>query len=339
MPSDSTLNFSALTDDQLVTLIRAACAEAVRRSPAVGAAARDAYLSEAEKAQIAADAAQREAERIRREEADRIAKEAAEKVRREQEQATTEAAHEKERKLWATRKGIALAFVPLLDAAGFSVDPKETEISITVWEKSDASRERRVYVNNGRRNAVACYYVSGNSRNAPETLTMADRDLKAISSELTALCAALAKAWKSLTIELGTALAWQGDAIPFAGYTPPAAETLRRTVKRAKLVRALEKCSTTGLPGSEAALRRAAAQKALDDFDAGRPMTPVAPARVELPASLDYLPNPPRFRCTDCDHWGHVGELIRHAGSCPTGLQAPADYVPPPAPAAPEVSP
>ena len=60
------MDFTPLTDDQLVELIRAACSEAVKRGAACAAAAQGAYLGEAEKAQIARDAAAREAEKLRR---------------------------------------------------------------------------------------------------------------------------------------------------------------------------------------------------------------------------------------------------------------------------------
>jgi ParB-like chromosome segregation protein Spo0J len=47
------LDFSALTDDQLIALIRAACADAVTRGAAVESAAREAYMSADERVQVA----------------------------------------------------------------------------------------------------------------------------------------------------------------------------------------------------------------------------------------------------------------------------------------------
>lgn len=88
----SDLDFSALTDDQLIGLVRAALQECVRRNPAVADAARAATIDEGEKARIAAQAAEAEAARIRAKERERIAKEATERVRKENEARTAESA-------------------------------------------------------------------------------------------------------------------------------------------------------------------------------------------------------------------------------------------------------
>ena len=77
------LDFSELTDDQLLQLLRAGFEEAGRRNPAVAAAIRAAGLDEVEKVRIAAAAAESEAARLRALERERIAREATEKVRRE----------------------------------------------------------------------------------------------------------------------------------------------------------------------------------------------------------------------------------------------------------------
>ena len=79
------LDFSVLTDDQLIGLIRAALRECVARGGAVQAAARDATLDEAERAQVARAAADREAAKLRAQERERVAREAAEEVRRQHE--------------------------------------------------------------------------------------------------------------------------------------------------------------------------------------------------------------------------------------------------------------
>jgi hypothetical protein len=79
------LDFSGLTDDQLVGLIRAALRECVARGDAVRAAAQAATVDEAERAQVAREAADREAAKIRARERERIAREAAEAVRRRHE--------------------------------------------------------------------------------------------------------------------------------------------------------------------------------------------------------------------------------------------------------------
>lgn len=75
------LDFGQLTDDQLVALFRAVCQEAAARNPAVRAAVQSAALDEAEKARIAADAAEREAAAQRARERQRVAEEATAKVK------------------------------------------------------------------------------------------------------------------------------------------------------------------------------------------------------------------------------------------------------------------
>lgn len=78
------LDFSELTDDQLVGLIRAALRECVSRGAAVQAAAQYATLDEAERAKAAREGAEREAAKLRAAERERVAREAAESVRRQQ---------------------------------------------------------------------------------------------------------------------------------------------------------------------------------------------------------------------------------------------------------------
>lgn len=80
------LDFSALTDDQLVGLIRAAIDEALTRNPAVARAAEDCMLDAAERARIAAEASAAEAAALRARERERVANEARAKVREEEAQ-------------------------------------------------------------------------------------------------------------------------------------------------------------------------------------------------------------------------------------------------------------
>lgn len=77
------LDFSALSDDQLLTLIKAALQEAVSRHPALGEAARAAMLDEQERLRILKEAGDREAAALRARERERLAREAAEEVRRQ----------------------------------------------------------------------------------------------------------------------------------------------------------------------------------------------------------------------------------------------------------------
>lgn len=92
------LDFSSLSDDQLVELIRAALSEAARRGRASVAAAQEAWLDEAEKTRVAKEATEREAAKLRAAERERIAREAAERVRREHEARNAQAEREAQRK-------------------------------------------------------------------------------------------------------------------------------------------------------------------------------------------------------------------------------------------------
>ena len=75
------LDFSGLTDDQLVELARACCLEAARRSPAAEAAMRSMMIDEAERIRIAKAAVETEIAAARARERERIAQEAAARVR------------------------------------------------------------------------------------------------------------------------------------------------------------------------------------------------------------------------------------------------------------------
>lgn len=85
------LDFSGLSDDQLVELARACCLEAVRRNAATAAAMEQMMLSEAEKARIARSASEMELAAQRAADRQRIAQEARAKVRAEEEARTREA--------------------------------------------------------------------------------------------------------------------------------------------------------------------------------------------------------------------------------------------------------
>lgn len=84
------LDFSALSDDQLLLLIKAALREAVNRHPALGEAARAAMLDEQERLRILREAGEREAAALRARERAQLAHEAAEEVRRKHAAETAE---------------------------------------------------------------------------------------------------------------------------------------------------------------------------------------------------------------------------------------------------------
>lgn len=145
------LDFTVLTDDQLVTLIREALREAVRRGSAVATAAESAGLEEAERARIARDAAAREADRMRAEEARRVAEQAAVDARAAAEQAKAQ----RLRDLAAEARSL------------FGSD--QPEFTVSTWEKNG---DKRVYVGHGYGSNWVEYYHTGNARTAPGTLKL-----------------------------------------------------------------------------------------------------------------------------------------------------------------------
>lgn len=203
------LDFTGLTDDQLVGLIRAACEEAVTRGAAVEMAARAEFLSAAERVQVARAAAERETERLRREETERVAAAAASR-------SAVDVVAERERQLWAQRKGIAQA----LDAAGWNVVGDQ----LVVW-LSDRN-EKRVFLQQNKYDGTTwvTLYVTGNAKHAPGSCLFDSKVFKGepeLKREVGAVLRAVAAAWNAIKIDLPQAISWKGDAVPLAGYTPP----------------------------------------------------------------------------------------------------------------------
>lgn len=210
------LDFSALTDDQLIALIASAAQEAIARGYATEAAAREVMLSAKERADIASAARDEEAERLRREEARRIADEAAAKVRSQATAKLVDSATEKERAVWARRKGIAQAIA----ATGWSVDGD----SIVVWLSQ--TKEKRVFLQQSKFNGAtyATLYVTGNNKHAPNTVELSRGMNDNFKAALPAILRAIARDWTTLKVDLTAALAWEGEAIPLVVETPITAQ-------------------------------------------------------------------------------------------------------------------
>lgn len=194
------LDFSQLTDDQLVTLIRAALQECVARNPAVQAAAQSACLDETEKARIAAAAAQAEAAKLRAQERERIAKEAAEKVRREAPRGPSETERKAANaaRLWELKRAGAAECVRVLRKFDHE------HFHVCVWNREG---EKRVYIRKvGARfgqNMVE-FFCTGSSTKKPGSLKTGslkmiaefrgvDEDL--VLQEIRSLCESLCSTW------------------------------------------------------------------------------------------------------------------------------------------------
>lgn len=200
------LDFSGLTDDQLIQLIRAACQDAVRRGAACAKAAHGVYLDAMEQSRIAHEAAMREAERLRQAETDRIARETAERIRRDAERKKVDDVASAEAVLWARRKGIAIA----LDAVGYDVKGDQ----LVVW--LSGTKEKRIFLQQrGFGGATyATMFVTGNGRHAPDSFEFSRGMSPSLKEALKPVLRAVAKEWNAFKVDLSEALAWSGDAIP-----------------------------------------------------------------------------------------------------------------------------
>lgn len=183
------LDFSVLTDDQLVELIREACRAAVERGNGCARAAESAYLSEAERVRIAREATERELAARKAEEADRIARQATEAVKYDL------AAQEQKRK-WEKKKQISDRLNELVDSS--------STLELHVW--SNNSGEKRVYVSvNGRKhwndNEIE-YYHTGNAKNPPKSAKFSSKLLAEghTKAELLEFLGNVADAWTNLKL-------------------------------------------------------------------------------------------------------------------------------------------
>lgn len=186
------IDFTPLTDDQLVELVRAACAECGVRGMAVQEAARAAMLSEHEKAQIRADATAREAQRIREEEAARVAQAAADELRRKADEKARAERKAQEELRWK-RNGLLARMVRATLGRGWV---------LTVWQKDG---ELRVYLDGPGR---VEYYHTGNHRNAPGTLTSSEGGKAA---EIREICRTALRFYNSVRLECTEDAAGQGE--------------------------------------------------------------------------------------------------------------------------------
>lgn len=182
------LDFSGLTDDQLVSLIRAALQEAAHRTLACKVAAEAVVFDEAAKARIAQEAAVREVERLKREEAERIAREAAEKLRLEKEAAEKAAQQKKIDSIWQGKDEMCRRVHELLHS--------HTDYLVTVWNKKD----KRVYIRTSTakfgNNSVE-YFHEGNANTRPGHLTLKGEH-EPHRAEILQFCQDLCKRWNAV---------------------------------------------------------------------------------------------------------------------------------------------
>jgi hypothetical protein len=185
------LDFSALSDDQLLTLIRAALREAADRHPAVAAAAEAATLDEAERIKIMSEAGEREAAALRAKEREKLAREAAEAVRAKHaaEQSTIYRARAKKAAELARDKA-AQALTrqrDWLQRASTLVGVPPSDLSLVV---APTQYGRRVLINLGgkyERAHLSDWNAETGAIKTPRELVSKKPDLAALSAEFAAI--------------------------------------------------------------------------------------------------------------------------------------------------------
>lgn len=225
------LDFSTLSDDQLVGLLRSVLRECVERGAAVQAAAQSATVDEAERAKIRREAANREAAKLRAQERERIAREAAEEVRakikaaeaaanaatnadrikREQEDQSRvrAAAAEKAREAAAASRQKDLTNMEWLRRAAALVDRHPKEIAIVLYERMlyDVGMSAwRVLINDAPNRYTRSHLADWDEvANSLET----NARLLPRKSEIVAFCAEFHASHKREVALIGTDYAWE----------------------------------------------------------------------------------------------------------------------------------
>jgi hypothetical protein len=199
------MDYSQLTDEQLLQLLEGVLRETVKRGDIVTAAAREVMLTEKEKTDIKAAAAQQAKSDIYREESRRLAQEERDRLIQQQRRAAEKDEADKQARLWQAKKEQSARMIALLKG----------EIWVNVWKSR--SGEKRVYLNDGepfgkRTNEIACLYVTGSSRQAPGSMDESSW-LKAYDDDtrkaVKALCVEMGKYWNETTIHCNQAATYE----------------------------------------------------------------------------------------------------------------------------------
>jgi multidrug efflux pump subunit AcrA (membrane-fusion protein) len=196
------LDFSLLTDDQLIDLIRTACMEAARRGTATQLAAEAAMLDEAEKARIARAAAERAQAELAREEAARIAREAADKVRAQADAAKRREEEEQIAKNWEYKDHIGAQLSAILKPKG--------SYQLKVWLRG---ADKRIYIGGGYKDNIVEYYHTGNKYEKPRTIHITSFNLHLSKADLSEAKAQLLPVLESICTQ------WAGIIIPIPAWS------------------------------------------------------------------------------------------------------------------------
>jgi len=206
------MNFDNLSDEQLLDLFRGILAEIAQRGGATESAAREITLSEKEKQEITTKATEREARRMREEEAERVAREVAEKLRAEQTKAKADAEAEKVRNWWIKQKEQSQMLFALLDS---------TDLYVSVWSRDGKGlTDKRVYLKSGdyfNGKEIAVFYQHGNGKNAPKSIETSNlkkylpegKNFDEFKEELRGVLETISSAWNSCKFNVKESLAAQ----------------------------------------------------------------------------------------------------------------------------------
>lgn len=156
------MNYSNLSNEQLLDLLKELMSESIKRN--ITTAAREVLLTEKEKLDIKEGAERRARERAKEDEASRIEREA---YQAEMDRINSTKAKELQEKLnrtWALKKEHGMLVKNTIPVTASIV------YYVNVWKSNTG--EKRVYINDGepfgkRTKQVACYYVTGNTKNRP----------------------------------------------------------------------------------------------------------------------------------------------------------------------------
>lgn len=148
------IDFSGLSDDQLLQLIQSAFKEAIARGASVRAAAEAEVVSAQEKAAIEFKVAERFRLEKEEKERERIAKEAEERLKKQEQ--------EKNAKTVASNWAVKAAAIAAIRQWGY-----EDKFSLAIWSRG---ADRRVYFKSSNADWEWCLYLTGNQYNPPGNL-------------------------------------------------------------------------------------------------------------------------------------------------------------------------
>jgi hypothetical protein len=203
------MDFSILSDEQLIELIKGALGETIKRGQTVVDAAREVMLDEKREAEIKARATQRAQERIIEQEADRLAKDTEKEILAKRQAKEAEEKAEKIKNMWLKEKAQAEKLLALLG---------DRNLYLSIWEKSPGV-DRRMYLkaDDFFGKDICCLFVTGNSKESPKSLTSTNlkkytpngKDFNDFRNEVKDLLLEINNNWKSGRFDIAKALKYE----------------------------------------------------------------------------------------------------------------------------------